>query len=160
VTLNDIAHHAGVGVGTVYRRFPDRERLIEALFEQRVQEILELLGEAREEADPWVALTRFHERALAEQAADRALKEILLGAPDRLAGVRAQVREIAAELVERARTAGELRGDCEPEDLAIVHLMTSTVVDAAADVSPELWRRYLAIVLRGLRAEPTPPDAL
>jgi AcrR family transcriptional regulator len=163
VTLNDIAHHAGVGVGTVYRRFPDRERLIEALFEQRVQEILELLAEAREEADPWVALTRFHERALEEQAADRALKEILLGAPgapDRLAGVRAQVREMAAELVERARTAGELRGDCEPEDLAIVHLMTSAVADAAADVSPELWRRYLAIVLRGLRADPTPPDAL
>src|SRR5213083_1606102 len=49
VTLNDIAHHAGVGVGTVYRRFPDRAQLIEALFEQRLQQVLELLEAARDD---------------------------------------------------------------------------------------------------------------
>src|SRR5207244_10954019 len=60
VTLNDIAHHAGVGVGTVYRRFPDRRQLIEALFEQRLEKIRQLLEEALEEPHPWRWLTSFH----------------------------------------------------------------------------------------------------
>ncbi len=63
VTLNDIAHHAGVGVGTVYRRFPDKEQLIDALLEDR---IADLVGSAREGAldpDPWHGLTTFLERS-------------------------------------------------------------------------------------------------
>jgi AcrR family transcriptional regulator len=163
VTLNDIAHHAGVGVGTVYRRFPDRTRLIEALFEQRLGEIRELLDAALADPDPWRALTRFHEQALELQAGDRGLKELLLGAPtapERLANMRAELGPLAAELVDRARAAGRLRADCEPEDLGIVHLMLSAVIDAADDVAPELWRRYFAILLRGLRADTTPPEPI
>jgi AcrR family transcriptional regulator len=163
VTLNEIAHHAGVGVGTVYRRFPDREKLIEALFEERLEQIGELLETARAEPDPWRALTRFYERALELQAADRGLRELLLGAPgapERLTHLRARLEPLAAALVERARAAGDLRADCEPEDLGVVHLMLSAVIDAGHDVSPELWRRYFAIVLQGLRAKPEPPEPL
>ncbi len=163
VTLNDIAHHAGVGVGTVYRRFPDRAQLIEALFAQRLEQIRELLEAARAEPDPWRALTRFYERALELQAADRGLRELLLGAPgapERLTKLSAELRPLAAELVERARAAGDLRADCEPEDLGVVHLMLSAVIDAGDNVAPELWRRYLAILLQGLKAKPEPPEAL
>jgi AcrR family transcriptional regulator len=163
VTLNDIAHHAGVGVGTVYRRFPDRAQLIEALFEERLQQILELLEAARDDPDPWRGLIGFYERALDLQARDRGLTELLLGAPgapERLAELRAQLRPLAAELVDRARGAGRLRADCEPEDLGIVHLMLSAVIDAGQDVAPGLWRRYLAILLRGLEANPAPPEPL
>ena len=53
MTLDDIAHHAGVGVGTVYRRFPDKEVLIDALFEQRIEAICAIAAEALEIADPW-----------------------------------------------------------------------------------------------------------
>jgi AcrR family transcriptional regulator len=163
VTLNEIAHHAGVGVGTVYRRFPDRAQLIEALFERRIDEIRELLEAARTDPDPWRALTRFHEQALELQAADRGLRELLLGAPgapERLTKLGDQLRPLAAELVDRARAAGRLRADCEPEDFGIVYLMLSAVIDAGQDVAPELWRRYFAILLRGLKAEPTPPERL
>src|SRR5919204_6811010 len=117
VTLNDIAHHAGVGVGTVYRRFPDKAQLIDGLFEQRLEEIGELLQAAARDPDPWRGLTGFLERTLALQAADRGLKELLLGAPgawERVAQTRAQLRTHATELVARARAAGKLRPDCEP----------------------------------------------
>ena len=163
VTLNDIAHHAGVGVGTVYRRFPDRAELIEGLFEQRLEQIRELLEAAREDPDPWRALTGFHERLLELQAANRGLKDLLHGAPggtERFATLRAELRPLAAELVERARAAGQLRADCEPQDLGIVHLMLGAVIDAGQEVAPELWRRYFAIVLQGLRATPEQPEPL
>jgi AcrR family transcriptional regulator len=163
VTLNDIAHHAGVGVGTVYRRFPDKAKLIEGLFEQRLQEIGALAQTAHDEPDPWRGLVRFYEQALELQAADRGLNELVLGAPaapERLAKMRAQLRPLLADLVERARASGQLRSDCEPEDLPMLTLMLSAVLDAGQQLAPDLWRRYLAIVLQGLRAAPGPPEPL
>src|SRR5437764_10570760 len=68
VTLNDIAHHAGVGVGTVYRRFPDKADLIDGLFEQRIGSIVEIADEALADPDPWRGLTSFIERACGLQA--------------------------------------------------------------------------------------------
>jgi AcrR family transcriptional regulator len=163
VTLNDIAHHAGVGVGTVYRRFPDKAQLVDGLFEQRLRELLALADAARAEADPWRALSGFLEQALELQAADRGLKDLLLGAPgalERVAAIRAELLPRVAELVERAQTAGALRTDVAAEDLGVVQLMAGAVIDAGHGVAPELWRRYLALMLRGLRAEPTAPDPL
>src|SRR6059036_2995127 len=81
VTLNDMAHHAGVGVGTVYRRFPDKARLIDELFEQRLEEFVELMQAALDDPDPWQGFAAFLERALELQAADRGLRELILGAP-------------------------------------------------------------------------------
>jgi len=162
-TLNDIAHHAGVGVGTVYRHFPDREQLIDGLFEQRIDEIARLLEEALEDPDPWLGLTRFLERNLALQAQDRGLRELILGAAggfERLAMARARLYPMGVQLIARARDAGTLRADTEPEDLPLVQLMLSSVIDVSHDVAPELWRRYLAIVLRGLRSEPGAPEPL
>src|SRR4051812_11232440 len=74
VTMDEIARRAGVGVGTVYRRFPDKELLIEALFEQRIDELVVLAEAARDEADPFAGLARFFESFVAIQAADRGLK--------------------------------------------------------------------------------------
>src|SRR3954463_11012360 len=79
ITLDEIARHAGVGVGTVYRRFPDKELLIDALFEQRIEELVVLAETARDDPDPFEGLVRFFETFLALQAADRGLKDIVLG---------------------------------------------------------------------------------
>src|SRR5207248_4027407 len=75
VTLNDIAHHAGVGVGTVYRRFPDKKQLIDGLFEQRLEDLVALMDLAVSDPDPWRGLSGFLEHALELQAADRGLRE-------------------------------------------------------------------------------------
>ncbi|HMI72272.1 MAG TPA: helix-turn-helix domain-containing protein, partial [Solirubrobacteraceae bacterium] len=78
ITMDDIAEHAGVGVGTVYRRFPQKELLIEALFEERVGELVAMAERALEENDPWEALVGFLEGAQALQATNRGLKELVL----------------------------------------------------------------------------------
>src|SRR3954470_8632559 len=74
VTMDDIAERADVGVGTVYRRFPEKELLVEALFEDRVEELVSLAQQALAEADPWEALVGFLERGQALQASNRGLK--------------------------------------------------------------------------------------
>jgi AcrR family transcriptional regulator len=163
VTLNDIAHHAGVGVGTVYRRFPDKSQLIDGLFEQRLAELLGLMEIAIADPDAWNGLTTFLRQALELQAADRGLKDLITGTPDgleRVSRIRERLFPLGAELVRRAHEQGKLRGDIAAQDLPVVQLMLATLIDAARDVEPELWRRYLAIVLRGLSAQPDTMPAI
>jgi AcrR family transcriptional regulator len=163
VTLNDIAHHAGVGVGTVYRRFPDKAELIEELFEQQVTELVGLMEEALEDPDPWRGLTGFLRRNLELQSRDRAFREIIVGTPEaaqRMQQIRARMFPLGAQLVQRAKEAGALRADFEPSDVPMMFLMLTTLLDAAREVEPELWRRYLEIFIQGLRADPAPPEAL
>ena len=157
VTLNDVAHHAGVGVGTVYRRFPDKTVLIESLFEERLEEIAERLRTAVADPDPWHGIVTFLQRNFEAQASDQGLKELITAAPDglaRVARLRDQLLPLSAELMRRAKESGAIRKDVAPTDLAIVQLMIASVLDAARDVEPELWRRCLAIILRGLSARP------
>jgi AcrR family transcriptional regulator len=163
VTLNDIAHHADVGVGTVYRRFPNKELLIDALFEERFAEFVTIAEEGLADPDPWRGLVSFLERGLQAQARDRGLKQLLIGTPEgcgRIGQARERVLPLAAELITRARDAGELRPDIEPEDLPVIQWMLGAALDHGRDVKPELWRRYFALILRGMRAEPQAAEPL
>lgn len=163
VTLNDIAHHAGVGVGTVYRRFPDKEPLIDTLFQEQLDEWQQLFEEALAEPDPWQAIVSVHERALELWARNRGLKEIILGSPkaaERGTRQRAQLHPLAARLIERAQAAGQVRADATTQDFGVVLVMVAAVMDAAEDVDPELWRRYLRVALQGLRPEGAPLEPL
>jgi AcrR family transcriptional regulator len=157
VTLNDIAHHAGVGVGTVYRRFPDKKELIDDLFEQRLQDLVGFMDDAVADPDPWNGITSFLERALELQASNRGLMELITGMPDgleRVARIRDRLFPLGSELVRRAHESGGLREDIEAQDLPVIQLMLTTLIDAARDIDPDLWRRYLKIVLRGISAQP------
>ena len=157
VTMDDIAARAEVGVGTVYRRFPDKEPLIEALLEDRLSEIAATGEQALQADDPWDALVRFLEYGLELQAADRGLKEILISTAhgrERIAAVRQRLTPIADALVERAQRSGQLRPDLRGTDFALLHVMVGAIVDFTRDVEPETWRRALAIVIDGLRARP------
>jgi len=157
VTLNDIAHHAGVGVGTVYRRFPDKTVLIESLFEQSLQEIADRLRAAVEDPDPWHGLVTFLVGQFEAHARDQGLKELVTATPDGLARVsrlRDELLPLSEDLVRRAKASGAMREDVAPTDLAVVQIMIGSVLDATRDVDPEAWRRYLALILRGLSARP------
>jgi AcrR family transcriptional regulator len=155
VTMDDIAHRAGVGVGTVYRRFPDKEELIDALFVDRIEALAALAEAGIAHDDPWEGLVWFMEQALIEQQRDRGLKELVLGAT-RGNGPTGHARERLAPLVtalfDRARASGQLRDDVEGVDTPVLQLMLGSVLDFSREVEPELWRRFLAIVLDGLRA--------
>src|SRR3954452_15529226 len=77
VTLNDIAHHAGVGVGTAYRRFSNKEEVIDALFEESIKDMVAVAEEALEESDAWLGLVHYLERSLSMRFGDRGLNQIL-----------------------------------------------------------------------------------
>jgi AcrR family transcriptional regulator len=156
VTLNDIAHHAGVGVGTVYRRFPDKAQLIDELFEQRVEELVALMDTAVADPDPWHGLIDFLAQMAELGAADRALKDILTSTPDgaqRVCRIRDRLLPGGAELVRRAQAAGQLRGDIAVTDMPMIQLLLGALMDASREVSPDLWRRYLAMFVRGMAAD-------
>jgi AcrR family transcriptional regulator len=160
VSMDEIAHHAGVGVGTAYRRFGSRDELIGALFEARMEEYVALAEQAVREPDAWRALTGFLERSLAMQAADRGLKELLFShgqALERVERVRERILPLVDGLVDRAHAAGALRADVTARDLPLVSLMVSSVAEFAHASDPELWRRYLALILDGLRAGASGP---
>ena len=156
-TLNDIAHHAGVGVGTVYRRFPDKTVLIEELFEQRLEDLVRVATGDLDDPDAWHGLKTFLQRAMELQADDRGVKDLITAGTDgldRVAKIRDRLLPIGVELVRRAREAGQIRSDIDAPDLPVIQLMLSTLIDASRDVSPDLWRRYLGIITRGLSAHP------
>lgn len=162
-SLDDIAHHAEVGVGTVYRRFPDKEALIDALFEQRMEDFGRITEQALEHEDGWDGFVWFLEQAVGMQAADRGLKELLLSSgrgQERVAAVRERIAPLVEQVVARAKAGGALRADIEHLDVPMINMMVGTIADAAREVSPELWRRYLALVLDGLRSERPAPNAL
>lgn len=155
VTLDDIATHAGLGVGTVYRRFANREALIEALFEARLTEVAALAASAVEEPDSWVALTRLLESIGAVVAADQGLFEAMICRPE--SGGRAAVRQrmlpIVGSAFARACADGHLRKDVAPTDFPMMLRMLAAVAEVTRDIDPDLWRRYLGLLLDGLRAE-------
>lgn len=158
-TLDAVAERAGVGVGTVYRRFPDKEALVDALFEERIDEVRAIADEAARLPDGWEALTTFMERALELHCHDRALKELVFSTAhgqDRVARARARIKPAVETLFERARDSGKLRSDVDVNDLPILQLMVTAVIDYAQEAAPGVWRRYLGILLDGLRAEHTP----
>lgn len=166
VTLDDIARHAGVGVGTVYRRYPDKDVLIDALFEQRLKTFCAAAEAGLAHPDPWDGLVLFLERGGELQAHDRGLKE-LVGSSAHGGGcvveARARLRALVTELFDRAKQAGVVRADAAPFDAPLMFMMLGAVMDRTRDVEPELWRRYLGLMLDGLRpaaATPLPRPAL
>jgi len=162
VTMDEIARRAGVGVGTVYRRFPDKELLIDALFEQRIADLVALAEEACEATGAWDGLVRFFEGSLALQAADRGLKEVVLSSihgQSRVARARARIAPIVEVLLERAQAEGDVRPDVAAPDLGLIQFMLGALADYTRDIDPEQWRRFAAIILDGLRTRrdgPTP----
>jgi AcrR family transcriptional regulator len=158
VSLDDIAAAAGVGVGTVYRRFPDKDALIDALFEDKLGEVVEVIRKALELEDPWESFETFVRSVALVQAEDRGLKEALVAAHrgrDRLAMMRQQIAPLATKIVARAQEAGVVRSDLGVLDVPATFLALSYVAERTRDVAPRFWERLLTIFLDGVRADAT-----
>jgi len=162
-TMDEVARRAGVGVGTAYRRFRNRDDLIAALFEERLEEFMRILDDALADADPWRGLSGFLERSMEMQAEDRGFKELLLQSAEgreRMRRFRAQIRPLVEALLRRAQDAGELRADVDGRDVLLVSLMVGAVADFTYDIEPQLWRRSLTLLLDGLRTRRPDPSPL
>lgn len=156
-TLDDVAHRAGVGVGTVYRRFPTKETLAEAVFVDRLEELVALAERSLGAPSGWEGLTSFLRTVADMQAADRGLRDVVLGSGF---GTRhfAEVGERMVPLIERlfarAQAEGKLRADASVNDMPIVMMLVSEVAHHSAGVRPDVHRRYLELLIDGLRANP------
>jgi AcrR family transcriptional regulator len=156
VSLDEVAARAGVGVGTVYRRFADREALIDALLQARVDEFLAMVDAAAANPDPWEGLVHFIDTGAEFHGRNRAVKELMFsarGSREWVDRVRSEVRPKVAAIVEAAKAQGELRDDLDVLDVPMIELMLAAAIEFIGGEDPETWRRMLGIVIDGLRAE-------
>ena len=164
-TMDEVAARAGVGVGTAYRRFANKDELIGALFEERMEELTELTERALAEEDPWQGIVRYLEESIALHSCDRGLKEVVLSSPrgrEYVAEARKRLKPGIDQLVARAHESNRLRPGIEATDLMMVQMMVAATFEPA-EGGHEVWRRFLALIVEGLRGDrdqPLPSTAL
>lgn len=154
VTLNDIAHHAGVGVGTAYRRFANKEEVIDALFEEGLENIAAVACEALDEPDAWHGLVMFLERSLHMQFGDRGLNQIMNDAAlgdERVSEARTRIAPLITDLVDKAKRQGAVRADLDQTDVIFMQVALSAIMERSREIEPDLYRRYLTVFLDGIR---------
>jgi AcrR family transcriptional regulator len=166
VSVEEITHHAGLGMGTLYRHFPTKDDLIDAVLEDAFAELARLAEEAAAAADAWAGLTHFVEEVLQLHVQNRGVKDLLAArdpGDDPAAGTRAAIRRLLRQVIDRAQAQGTLRADFTFGDLPPVFWSVGRIIETTADVAPDFWRRCLSFYLDGLRpgaATPAPAPAL
>jgi AcrR family transcriptional regulator len=152
--MDDVARRAGVGVGTVYRHFPTKEALIEALMVDSFQAIAAQATAALEIEDPWEAFTSVLWRGAEIMAGDRALSEVFASIPGAMEQAMPTVeglQEAVAEIMRRAIAAGALREDAVLDDIPMIMCGIGSATKKEHRCAAP-WKRHLTIVLDGLRA--------
>jgi AcrR family transcriptional regulator len=159
VPLEDVAREAGVGIATLYRRFPTRGDLTAAVYERTMSEYAAVVQRAADEADPWEGITALMFGLCELQASNAALRELVtMQAPE---SAEAERRSLETQrrletMVERAQELGLLRLDVGLTDLALVLLGNAEIVKRTAGQGSTAWRRYAALQLEALRSRPDP----
>jgi AcrR family transcriptional regulator len=164
-TMEEIASRAGVGIGTVYRRFPTKGALLDVLALPYLQRTLSLARAAAEHGVPGERLEVFVRTVAETHAADGVcsgrLWDSAIGRP-----VRDAIARVVDGLLTDGREAGRLRPDVRYGDVVVLLWMLTGLIDATEAVAPTVWRRHLDLILDGLRpggprpvaTPPTSPD--
>ena len=162
--IPDLARHAGVGVGTVYRHFPTKEQLIAAIAAEHFDRLAARARESLESADPWDGLCDFIRFSVQIQADDRGLSEVMGSRPVVIdtAARAAGLVEVSEELVRRAQDSGQLRPDVDWQDIPMIICGLGHVTHDGPPPSAGRWPRLVELILDGLRAPcsgslPQPP---
>jgi AcrR family transcriptional regulator len=154
-SMESIAKEAGVGIGTLYRHFPTRQALLEAVYRDQVEELCALARELSDEpADK--ALERWLRALMAFATTKKNLSSSLMSGPNKsevATSCSAMVREAATKLLAEAQRTGQVRGDVDAIDL----LRMSHALAIAADQPyshPDQGERLMSVLLAGLRPQP------
>jgi AcrR family transcriptional regulator len=155
-SLDEIARRAGVGIGTLYRHFPTRQALLEAVYRDQVEELCAVARELPGEAPPEQALERWLRALMAFATTKKNLSSSLMSGPNKsevATSCSAMVREAATKLLAEAQQTGQVRADVDAIDL----LRMSHALAIAADLPyshPDQGERLMSVLLAGLRPQP------
>lgn len=144
-----IARRAGVGMGTLYRRFPTKELLIDAVVDELLQELLAAATDALKSRSPADGFAEFL-RAAGKLQADHAGCLTRLWSTSRRSPVRAAIENTAKKLLVRAQRAGSVRSDVVYEDVILLQWSVRGVIETASRVAPDAWLRHLDLMLAAL----------
>lgn len=166
VTLDDIAAAAGVNVATAYRHFANKHELAEAFLRQSVERTIAIAERAAALSDPGAGITYFLEQVLEVMGDNRGLIDVFTHAygPEWFEQLQDRVEPLVSGLLSRAQQAGAVRRDLVHQDLGVLLPMLGSIPGPDPETAMRLRRRYLSLVLAGLRpsdeplAGPAPTD--
>ncbi|HME05323.1 MAG TPA: helix-turn-helix domain-containing protein [Solirubrobacteraceae bacterium] len=159
--MDEIAAHAGVGIGTVYRHFPTKEALLTEMVRTRFQEFAAIATLAEQAEDPRDALETVMRRSAEAVEGDTGFQLAMMGSNqlewEGIEEQKAVLAEVVTRIIRRAVSAGDVRDDFTFEDFGMMMCgITATMYYKPGSAD---WRRHLAIVLRGVRAPVPDPSA-
>jgi AcrR family transcriptional regulator len=157
--LEVIAARAGVGIATLYRRFPTREKLVAAALVEKIAQYAQAAEQALAVPDPWAGFAGFVQRSCELQACDRGLGDLLsmtLSADEQIEQLRTAANDNVITLIDRAKATGTLREDFVGEDLLLLLIATAAVMQVTRADAPHAWRRFVALALDGFRRQDLP----
>ncbi len=163
VTMTDIARRSGVGVATLYRRFPTKESLVTEAFAEQIEVCASVVDDALADPDPWRAFRTVLEKVCAMQAVDKGFTAAFISTfPDAVAfdSLRARAEQGFGELAGRAKDAGALRADFTLDDLTLLLMANGGIITETPEAALAASKRLVALMLQALRAdgaEPLPP---
>ena len=164
-STNEIARRAGVGVATLFRRFPTRDDLVAAAFADKMTAYITAAEDALADPDPWQGFCDYIERVCGLQAEDRGFADVLtmtFPTAKVLEEQRNRSWTLLAQLLEKAKATGRLRPDFVHQDVALILMANAGVVTATGDAAPDAWRRLVGYLIQSFAADharplPEPP---
>jgi len=153
VPMAAIARRAGVGVATLYRRFPTKESLVLEAFAEQFAICQGVIDDALRDPDPWRGLRTVIEKVCLLQAADRGFTAAFTASfPELHSGVRERTWEKFEALVQRAKDSGQLRADFSPHDLTLVLMANGGLAGVPVEVATAASQRLVAYLLESFRS--------
>jgi AcrR family transcriptional regulator len=166
VSMSAVARAAGVGVATLFRRFPTREDLLDAVFADTMRGYVDAVETALADPDPWNGFTGYIHAVCSMQVANRGFADVLtmtFPAAAHLEEQRALAYYGFLRLIEAAKATGKLRPDFADQDMPVLLMANAGVITAAGNAAPDSSARLVAYMIQAFTAPqhailPPPPD--